>query len=483
LDSFGFEIELSNVSGGGQFLQLHQVMGGTINDDGSVSFLLVTDEGRFTVESEDPVFTDSGAHTVSVTFDGETLALAIDGLTVDETEASGTTPEAAYHGIVLGNAFGNGVDATVNNFQLQSDPAGTFSGDDSDADAPVELPQAAETPPIQLVKDEIEEVEEIEAPQVPVVEAPQAPVTEAPQAPVTPTAPIEGDLVSLNFASGNIADTSDFATGITTFGNGAHAGGFDIGGRDRIEIDRFAQQTHELDSFGFEIELSNVSGGGQFLQLHQVMGGTINDDGSVSFLLVTDEGRFTVESDFPVFTDSDAHTIGVTYDGETLALAIDGVTVEDTEASGTTPEAAYHGIVLGNAFGRGVDATVNNFQLQSDPAEIADNRQGAPAPAEPDVEPVTPLLPEPEQDAAPADAPAADLDDEPYDFNETTPIVAEVQAELEADLSAMLIEGQGEALLLNDIIPDVPMPEEDPDSDFGDGSGSTLSNSDIYILF
>lgn len=146
--------------------------------------------------------------------------------------------------------------------------------------------------------------------------------------------------------------------------------GYLIGGSARIDISRSNEELHNLDQFGFEIDLSLASphAAGSFVYLHGAINGQILADGTVRFTLRTNEGEFRVESDSGAIADLESHQISVLYDGPNnmLELRIDGSSVDIGEASGTTAPVTFHGMTVGHPWGQGVSAVVEGVYFGHD---------------------------------------------------------------------------------------------------------------------
>lgn len=173
LETFGlsFDMELTGDKQVGTFLDLYKVMTGTVLDTGQVSFKLTTDEGVFTVTSDDAIYDDGEEHRIGLAYDGSTgqLELFADGERVGTTDAEGMTAPRTYYGLIFGNTFYSSLDAYVDHIEMSSDPvvAGELS--------PVEDEPPVEEEPIEDLPIEEEPVEE-----EPPVEEEEPPVEEEP---------------------------------------------------------------------------------------------------------------------------------------------------------------------------------------------------------------------------------------------------------------------------------------------------------------
>lgn len=195
---------------------------------------------------------------------------------------------------------------------------------------------------------------------------------------------------------------------------GADGQGYQIGGDRKINIERYNDQIHNLETFGISLDLAagSEAAAGVFLYFHKVFEARIMDDGRVSFELKTSEDTYEIVSDRVIFDDTDFRTIEFGFDGVNGALVMraDGEIVAQTEAFGVTAPKTYYGIAIGNTFNGSVDATVDNFVMSSDA-----NLDDAVLPDIEDPE-IPPVLEEPDVPVvpdAPAPAPPPKQDDEP----------------------------------------------------------------------
>lgn len=145
------------------------------------------------------------------------------------------------------------------------------------------------------------------------------------------------------------------------------ADGYMIGGDDKVYINRSNEDIHGLDKFHMEIDLAldSVGQGGYFVHLHGSLKAWVSDSGKVNFELITDEGKFTVNTGDVVISDTDMHNIGITYDSGagTLGISLDGEAIAETEASGTTTHAQEQHLILGYDHGDSLEATIGSFYL------------------------------------------------------------------------------------------------------------------------
>lgn len=133
LEGFRLEIEMALAEAGakGTFLHLHKVMEARVMEDGTVNFWLKTDEGRFEFDSVQPVFDDLETHSFGLVYDGEggMLEMYADGELVGSTEATGTTAPREWHGLTVGHAWADGLDAWIDSVEFEP---GAGAGEEPD---------------------------------------------------------------------------------------------------------------------------------------------------------------------------------------------------------------------------------------------------------------------------------------------------------------------------------------------------------------
>ncbi|WP_136637781.1 LamG-like jellyroll fold domain-containing protein [Pseudooceanicola onchidii] len=122
LASFTFGMSLQRDLGGeaGTFLHMHAELNAEILADGTVSFRMTTSEGSYAVTSDAREISDADWHRLVVSYDGETgggLHLYVDGeLVGSNTEASGTLNRAGAQDLVLGHAWSDSLQGTIDDF-------------------------------------------------------------------------------------------------------------------------------------------------------------------------------------------------------------------------------------------------------------------------------------------------------------------------------------------------------------------------------
>ena len=364
LESFGFEMDLRllNPTDTGRFLHFPRAFEALIENDGTITFSLMTDEGTFRVNSGEPVLDDMQSHNFAVGYDDATgqLSMVIDGTVVDKTDAGGTTSEGAHHGLTIGTIWGDPVNAVVDNIHLGTDPM----------DAGVDLSRDVG----EMIQDTSSDFNDNGIGSGNGVD----PVLSA----INP----KDAFFAMEFEQDTLTDLSAYSSTVKrgdvdniVANDTGH--GFLISDDSRIILERANDQIHELDSFGFRIDLQLLDDQdtGRFLHFPRAFEARIEDDRSVSFELSTDKGTFRVNSGETTLDDLDVHSLSVGYDADNsrMTLNIDGDVVDSVAAFGTTSEAVHHGLTIGSVWGDGVTAIVDNVWFGDSPEAVgADTTAG-----------------------------------------------------------------------------------------------------------
>ena len=212
------------------------------------------------------------------------------------------------------------------------------------------------------------------------------------------------DLFEIDFDHG-LTDASARDTEISgdgTFVSGKDGLGYLIGGTTELELSRGNAHIHALDTFGisFDMRLTDADDTGTFLRFYKSFSGSVDSDGRINFAITTDNGKVTLQSDEPIFVDTDFHHVGIAFDGVTgqLALYADGEMVAETEAFGQTAAKTFYGLNFGaESWETSVPAVIDNVVFSADPAVAGKLPNVAPQPEplpEPAPEPQTVPLPE-----------------------------------------------------------------------------------------
>lgn len=200
---------------------------------------------------------------------------------------------------------------------------------------------------------------------------------------------METQLLSIDFEDG-ITDGSSYGSDLETRGanlvEGRDGLAFELTGSSKLNIDRFNEHIHQLDTFTLSMSLqrSELEKGGMFVHFHGSMTAEILKDGRVAFALMTPVDRFVVTTDQPVLDDTNWHDLDFSYDShaETLKIYVDEQLVGQTEASGRTVKASYFDLVIGNTWKESAKALIDNISLTkaAEPDFVSDGIDAPPPP-------------------------------------------------------------------------------------------------------
>lgn len=327
---FRIELQLETNDAGqeGAFLHLHKSLLAQVDANGHVLFTLTTSDGVFDLRSSVPLYDQAAVHDLAFSYDAESGLVQIesDGTVVAQTTASGMTADAAHWGLVLGHAWQEPLDGSIQNFSFMNGV--TLQPVDTVLDTTASLGWQAET----LMTFEGVIHDSMDASTV---------FDTLPSSPEYVTSPT-GD--ALHLSTGN-----------------------------HVTFERGAVDLNDVDSFviNFDFQRSSSDYSGRVMHLHEVMEAEIDADGAVHFTLQTDDGTFELVSDTVVFNDTDWHNVQIAYDGSAqfLSLEVDDTVVAVTQASGTTVDASYWGVTIGSAWGESITGNIDNLAFGGEVTE------------------------------------------------------------------------------------------------------------------
>ncbi len=334
-DSFAiaFDLKREGTDGdGGRVLSLHKALDLTLTDDGGLRFALTTDEGTAVARSDASVI-GTGWQRVELGYDSDqgAMTIAVDGEEVARAAQQGTTPEASHWGLTLGRPWGGEARGFVDEFVFRGEADGGAGGETG------------------------------------------APAPSSPEPEPGPAPSGGATLVALDF-EGDLSDADGRSVGVRADGpigyaKGSEGRGVTIG-EGSVLIARENAFLHERDSFEFAFDLKRdgASEDGRVLQLNRAVEAWVAKDGTMDLTLRTDEGTFRLETDEGAVSARGWHQVEIGYDDAAgrLRLTVDGESVE-TQASGTTPEGSYWGLMLGSAWGDTLGATIDGFRMSDAP--------------------------------------------------------------------------------------------------------------------
>ncbi|OAN71019.1 hypothetical protein A8B78_20390 [Jannaschia sp. EhC01] len=149
---------------------------------------------------------------------------------------------------------------------------------------------------------------------------------------------------------------------------------FHIGGSDYFGLSLNNDQIHGLPGFNLSMEMQVLnSSQGDFVRMGSTMQGSIQWDGTLTYVLRTDEGAFNLNSGDVKVDDGLLHDITIHYSNEdgVLELHIDGDVVDSVAASGITSPNPENSLFIGSPWNPTVEALISEVSLTAVPHEEA----------------------------------------------------------------------------------------------------------------
>lgn len=129
---FSFDFRKDEIDGTGVIMRQHTILDLQVVQDGMLLLKLNTDEGFYQITSGTGVLSDTEWHTIKIRFDdtSKELAIEVDGEVEALGRASGRTGDLPYWGIVMGNPWGESIEARVDNMLVTTDAYTTTNNED-----------------------------------------------------------------------------------------------------------------------------------------------------------------------------------------------------------------------------------------------------------------------------------------------------------------------------------------------------------------
>lgn len=383
LDAFNiaFDIRKDTADAHGGLLNQHTIMDLAVRADGGFTLSLTTDEGSINLRTDAGILADTEWHKINLVYDSDKgqVEILMDGNSLASAALTGRTADAKYWDFVVGDPWGDGLPAVVDNLHISlPDPAPEVAGVSAAApglDNPVPEAPAPTAEP---------------APVPEVSEPPQT--ASVPEPAPAPQSPLMHSLLDVDFSDGG-ADASGYASQINDRTNGAgftdgkEDDGFQIGGNTTFRIDNSATQLFGLETFdiGFDFRRDEDGGHGGLLNQQKVLDLNMRADGGLRLKLITDEGTVRMRTEAGVLDDTDWHRINVTYDSDkgTAQILVDGEVMASKSHSGRTAEAHKRDFIIGDPWHDSAAGVIDNLQITrpATDAEIAQSTASAAASA------------------------------------------------------------------------------------------------------
>ncbi len=347
-----FSIEMSmkvnDLGDGGTVMYMHDHFSLMTMDDGTLTFVLVTDDGVFDVSSSAGLMSEGGWHDIGISYDhfSGKLGLYVDDLLVGQSDATGSTAPGSYTGVIVGGSKSGTLKAVIDDLTMDREPIGGW------------------------VHTEATNIGDA------IVDGGQA--DDGSADPDTGAGSADGGADTQ--AGGT--DGSDPTVPMVLLHKSAQGQEYDLGAGDTYSVGRENTFLFSRDNFRIELDLETAQANvdGIFLDFYRTLYAQVDEQGHVRFVLTTDDGKFEVRTETAIFEEAGRHEIAFSYNSDEglLQIEIDGVVSAQTAASGTTSDLPYWGLNLGSTFGTSIDAKVSNL-------EVYDNPKIAPV-SEPDID-------------------------------------------------------------------------------------------------
>ena len=344
-----FEIEVgfrkSQADGTGPLVGQHGRLEAEILPNGGIRFHLETTEGRFSVQTGPGLVLDTARHELILGFDAEggTMSITLDGTLVAEGEAGGMLTANGGHTLGLGKAFEPNIEAEVDSFVVRVPETV-----DADAirEAAVPYAGAAESGP---VPEDIsfDPDEDGAAPDMMILK--------------------ETDFDGVMSEGILLKDPNGADAGGT---QGRDGMGFALDGRSKVIVSQGSEALEGVHGFEMTAAIAKdaANGEGTIMGIHGTLNLKVLSDGAINLWVSTDAGEFKIRSEAGTLATTDWHDVGIRFDGAngTMAILLDGEEVAAGEAWGAMPPSMSQHLMVGRAFGGGVEGRVDDVVLAID---------------------------------------------------------------------------------------------------------------------
>ena len=317
----------------GTFFDMHTQVRAWVTDDGAVSAFAKTDAGMVVITTAPGLVNDGDWHRIALAFDGGAdgaFSLFVDGVQVATAEVSGELTKMGTYPPVIGNTWGDSIHAEVSDVELQ---VGAWSAEAAAYD-----------------------------------HLPDVPVSDAEPDGLPP----EAFLAKLTFADGEVVDDSIYGKEVVVedgkSGGVTETGTFLLDGSSKIIVAR--EQMRGQQDFAVALSLKPGEAKGTFFDMHTQVRAWVTADGAVSAFAKTDNGMVVITTAAGLVNDGDWHRIGLSFDGGedgVFTLYVDGLKVAAGDVSGELSKMGTYPPVIGNTWGKSIQAEVSDIEIQSEP--------------------------------------------------------------------------------------------------------------------
>ena len=347
LEAFEIEVGFAKSTAGatGALVGQHDRLEVGILPDGGIRFELNTTEGRFDVRTSPGLVLDAESHDLVLGFDAGagTMTITLDGALVAEGPAGGMLTANGGHTLGLGKSFEPNVEAEIDSFVVRVPQ--TVDADAIRDAATVHVPDASEPEPA---------VQDIS------FEEPAATAAPSPEMAVVKEIDFDG-IASEGIVLRDPAGAND--AGVV----GMDGAGFALDGRSKVILSEGSDAIEGAHAFEMTAAIARAApdAAGTIMGVHGSMSLHVSSDGTLGLWLATDAGEYRARTEAGALDGTGWHQVGIRFDGARgeMAIVLDGQDAATAEAHGAMPAEMHHHLMVGRAFGGGLEGRVDDVRL------------------------------------------------------------------------------------------------------------------------
>ena len=343
-----FEIALgfakSQAGGTGALVGQHGRLKAEVLADGGIRFELSTTEGRFEVRTQPGLVLDTEAHDLVLGFDAEagTMTVTLDGALVAQGQAGGMLTANGGHTLTLGKSFEPNIEAEIDSFAVR----------------------VPETVDGQAIREAATvHVEDASAPAAPVDDIlfqDQGEKGTGSEMAVVKEIDFDG-IASEGIVLRDPAGSNDAGA------DGADGAGFALDGRSKVILSDRSDAIEGAHAFEMTAAIAKDApdAAGTIMSVHANMSLDVASDGALSLWLATDAGEYRARTEAGALDGTGWHEVGIRFDGARgeMAIVLGGEEIATAEAHGAMPEEMHQHLMVGRAFGGGLEGRVDDVRL------------------------------------------------------------------------------------------------------------------------
>jgi hypothetical protein len=148
---------------------------------------------------------------------------------------------------------------------------------------------------------------------------------------------------------------------------GADGAGFALDGRSKVIVSDRADAIEGAHAFEMTASIAKDApdAKGTIMSAHGSMDLSVASDGTLDLWLRTDEGEYRARTEAGTLDGTGWHEVGIRFDGARgeMAIVVDSRDAATAEAHGAMPEDMHHHLMVGRAFGGGLEGRVDDVRL------------------------------------------------------------------------------------------------------------------------